>query len=173
MANAKTCDACGQSPAHRIEVSVALWNVAREGSPTANIQGADACESCQEHVIGVLQRHAVEALREQVPIHLAMVQAEDARDAATRTWEEYKKVVAAEHAKASAKAEAYKGQHPGKPAPEPEALMDAEVRAKRDTFLETIAAHEAARVTAWEEGNTLAADRGVRLAADLKKLPKS
>lgn len=76
------CDRCRKSPAHRVEVSVALWNVVQADHPTATIVGADACVNCQADVIETLSSHATEMLREQIPIHREMMKASLDRDGA-------------------------------------------------------------------------------------------
>lgn len=145
MATARTCDSCGQSPAHRIEASLAMWNVARADQPTANIQGADSCMSCQEHVIAVLQRAAMESLREQSGLHAAMIQAEEEREVAGEELRRF-----------NATRDTTKG-------------LTADQRADLEALEQAVAKAEEKRVTAWQKGQSLAEARDKLVAAELKK----
>lgn len=79
----RLCVRCGKHPANRVEVELRLFNVAEVDQPTSVILGDDACESCQADVIGVIQKHAVEKMREQAPIHRDIVHLMHAIDDAT------------------------------------------------------------------------------------------
>lgn len=157
MADLTRCDICHRDPvaypAFRVEVGVAIWNVAKAGQPTGTVEAIDACEEHQEDAIKRLAEHAQETLREQVPFHVEIEKLNDAigdaTDAASSTA---KAVLAHEHANAGLK----------EPPPLPEELEN-EHRAS----LNELAKLEAARHDLIREAQTV---HEVRVGAFSAKL---
>lgn len=89
MAIQRICVRCGQAPANRIEVSLAMWSVAQDEMPTSASLGEDSCEHHQEEVITILEKHVREMLREQIPIHRQLMALSHERDAAQSLVDEH------------------------------------------------------------------------------------
>jgi hypothetical protein len=104
MALQRVCVRCGQAPAHRVEASLALWNVAEEDQPTGILLADDACQQHQAEVITVLQEHCVEMLREQAPIHQQLVKLGKERDSLQQQANEQDRLVRLDAEQAEAKA---------------------------------------------------------------------
>lgn len=143
MPNVTTCSRCGNSPAHRVEVSVAIWNVAAADQPTATVLGADACAEHQEPILHVLFDHAVEMLREQAPLHAEAVALAEKRDRAGAALKVFNPIVAA----AGRRADEFAAANPGKPAPAADTYIDGEHRARIIELTQECEETENARVS--------------------------
>jgi len=82
MADVKSCDLCGKSPAQQVEVAIILWGIVRPDQPTATSEVLDACPECQVPAIGALVEHLKATLHEQAPFQIEMFKAAAERDAA-------------------------------------------------------------------------------------------
>jgi len=150
MADVKTCDSCGKSPANRVEVAVVLFGVVTPDGPTGTSLACDACESCQEPAIKVLAEQAMIMLREQVPLHQAMSVAARERDAV--------------QAELNALAPELKHYDTVERAEK----MPVELRARRDTLIGQASEAEARRVAAFEEGRKTGEARNAAVQVALK-----
>lgn len=137
MADVKACDRCGKSPAHRAEVSVAIWNIAEVDQPTATILGADTCASCQEATVDTLHKHAVEMLREQAPLHKKAIELRDRRDRAENAMRSIRPALDAARAAAERN---------------PDTVIDKQMVAREGELLEEIAAAESERLDVITQG---------------------
>lgn len=102
----RTCVVCGASPANRVEVSLALWNVAEADQPTGIILADDACLKHQADVVDILQKHCVEMLREQAPLHAKAIAAGARRDKAEHAMRSIKPALDAQRSARAAKPDA-------------------------------------------------------------------
>lgn len=137
MADTKTCDRCGKTPAHRVEVSVAMWDVAEADQPTATMLGADSCAADQESTVQILFEHAVAMLREQAPLHAKAVKARDRRDVAENAMRSIRPALEAQRAAAAAN---------------PEAKVEDALTKREAELTEEIAAAETERVNILTQG---------------------
>lgn len=166
MPNVTTCSRCGKTPAHRVEISLAMWNVADAFNPTASILGAEACEADQEAVIKTLFDHVVEMLREQAPLHKRAIELSEKRDRADRALRTFTPVIEAAARKAAASAADRSSDQPPKTADE---FLEAEHRARIIELRDEIDAHESERVSVITQATDASDALQARLDKALKK----
>jgi uncharacterized protein YdiU (UPF0061 family) len=171
MAQVRTCERCGAIPAHRVEVSVAIWNVAGVDQPTATILGFDACAEHQEDIIDILVEYAKAMLREQAPIHAQVVGLEQQIDAAQAELHRLSPVVRAEHAKASKQVRAMGAR--GEATPDPATLIPEEIRAEVDGLSADVESLEGERAQILVDGTRKHDALMERLTAAVKSKGKS
>lgn len=149
MGSAKTCDLCGALGAETIQVMASIESVVLPGQPTAHIDGCDACAGCQVEALEKTFAHAVEQLREQVPIHREMIAAARERDAAQGAFNQIAPTLKAlaEHGKD----------------------LPASLAKERDRLLGQIAAAEERHAKAYADGTKKSDARVAAFRANLKK----
>ena len=168
MALQRTCVRCGSAPAHRVEASLALWNVAEEDQPTGIILADDACASCQEAVIGILQKHTVEMLREQAPKHAEIIKLAKERDDAQRAVNEHELLVKADADKATAQADSFNAARGSKSAASPDQYRDQKIVDRHARLLAAVADKESKRIGLHQAATELSDKRQALMLDELK-----
>jgi hypothetical protein len=147
---------CGASPAHRVEASLALWNVAEADQPTGIILADDACLKHQADVVDILQEHCVEMLAGQAPLHAKAIAAGARRDKAEGAMRSIKPALDAQRSARAAK---------------PDADVDEKLITREGELAEEIAAAEKERLDALTQG-TKASDAIIAKMAKAFKAKK-
>lgn len=143
MPNVTTCSRDGKTPAHRVEISVAMWNVADPNNPTASILGADACAECQEPILKTLFEFSVEMLREQAPLHKRALELAEKRDRATRAMATFRPAIEG----ANRQAEKVAAENPRGARPTIDELLPEDIRTRKSELEKEIDAAETERAS--------------------------